>query len=65
MDERALRELLNQMTPEEKILQLVQVTGRSFGGSGELQTGPAAVYGGCYQRLSDDIPRSPGAGVQL
>lgn len=43
MDERALRELLNQMTPEEKILQLVQVTGRSFGGSGELQTGPAAA----------------------
>lgn len=45
MDEQALRGLLHEMTLEEKILQLVQVTGRSFGGSGELQTGPAAALG--------------------
>ncbi len=45
MDAEALRGLLHEMTLEEKILQLVQVTGRSFGGSGELQTGPAAALG--------------------
>ena len=45
MDEQALRGLLREMTLEEKILQLVQVTGRSFGGSGALQTGPAAALG--------------------
>lgn len=45
MDEQALRERLSHMTPEEKVLQLVQVTGRSFGGDGELQTGPAAALG--------------------
>ena len=45
MEEQALRGLLHEMTLEEKILQLVQVTGRSFGGSGELQTGPAAALG--------------------
>ena len=45
MDVQALRGLLHEMTLEEKILQLMQVTGRSFGGSGELQTGPAAALG--------------------
>ena len=45
MDEQALRALLARMTPEEKVLQLVQVTGRTFGGDGSLQTGPAGALG--------------------
>lgn len=45
MEEQALRHLLSRMTLEEKVLQLVQVTGRSFGGDGSLQTGPAAALG--------------------
>mgnify|MGYP004667694891 CR=1 FL=1 len=45
MDEQALRGLLDRMSPEDKILQLVQVTGHSFGGGGDLQTGPAAALG--------------------
>lgn len=45
MDEQALRGLLDRMGPEDKILQLVQVTAHSFGGGGDLQTGPAAALG--------------------
>lgn len=45
MDEQALRGLLDRMGLEDKILQLVQVTGHSFGGGGDLQTGPAAALG--------------------
>lgn len=45
MEEKALQNRMAQMTLEEKILQLVQVTGRSFGANGDLQTGPSAALG--------------------
>lgn len=45
MDEQALQVRMSQMGLEEKILQLVQVTGRSFGENGDLQTGPSAALG--------------------
>lgn len=45
MEEQKLRRLMDSLSNEEKILQLLQLTGRFFGETAEQLTGPAAKMG--------------------
>ena len=73
MTEQKLKELLADMTLEEKVNQMSQVVGAFFDKDMDITAmGPmadkgftpenVALSGGCHQRLQDHFPDSAGTG---